>query len=77
MQKRFSDFKKLYSQLISIYLENLVPPLPDKSLKNFISNDDSIFVKTRVKDLEYFLVRINSHPKLKETDEFKSFLCKI
>ncbi len=36
--------------------------------------EDSAFVNARIKDLEYFLVRINAHPILRSKPEFKDFL---
>jgi hypothetical protein len=72
--KRYSDFEALYTKLMATYLEYLIPPLPDKSIKNFLATDESEFVSQRIKDLEYFLVRINSHPKLRSKPEFREFL---
>ena len=74
MIKRYSDFEDLYKKLMSAYPHCLVPPLPEKSVKNFIATDESDFVKKRLKDLEYFLVRINSHPKLRSKPEFRDFI---
>jgi len=72
--KRYSDFEELYKKLLTNYPHCLVPPLPEKSIKNFIATDESDFIKKRVKDLEYFLVRINSHPKLRGKPEFRDFI---
>jgi len=72
--KRYSDFEALYKRLVANYLEYLVPPMPDKSLRNYMVGEDSDFVNERIKDLEYFLVRVNSHPHLRSKPEFKEFL---
>ena len=72
--KRYSDFEALYQGLVTNYLECLVPPLPDKSVRNFLVGEDSSFVNERIKDLEYFVVRVNAHPVLRAKPEFKDFL---
>ena len=74
VSKRFNDFESLYNKLLANYPEYLIPPLPAKSVRNLLAADDSDFVKERVKDLEYFIVRLSLHPRLSMTPEFKEFL---
>ncbi|CDW72128.1 sorting nexin 7 [Stylonychia lemnae] len=77
VKKRYSDFEQLYELLVNNYLECLLPPLPEKSIQNFTSDEDSDFVRIRQRELEYFLNRLNNHKKLSYVQEFRDFLREI
>lgn len=77
VSRRFSDFEAFHTMLTNtVFCEYLLPPLPDKHnfIKNYILEDDSDFVKQRMRDLEYFLVRLNAHHKLRYSRELREFL---
>jgi hypothetical protein len=56
------------------YPESIIPPLPNKSLKDKIAQDDSNFVDKRKNELALFLIRVGDHPILGQTEEFLEFL---
>ena len=77
VERRFSDFEAFFNLLqTTLYSEYLLPPIPDKQffLKNYVHKDESEFVTQRMQDLEYFLVRLNSHHRIRFCKEFQEFL---
>jgi hypothetical protein len=77
VSRRFSDFEAFYNHLQNtLYTEYLLPPLPDKQffLKNYLLTDESAYVQQRMLDLEYFLVRLNSHHRIRFCKEYREFL---
>eukprot|EP00347_Sterkiella_histriomuscorum_P012746 403367380 len=72
--RRFKDFKSLHSQMRIKYLECIIPPLPNKSMRDKIAEDDSNFVEKRRYELLQFMKRVVDHPFLSQTEEFYEFL---
>lgn len=75
--RRFSDFEAFHLLLTNTtHCEYLLPPLPDKHifLQNYIQQDDSAFVTQRMEDLEYYLVRLNTHHKVRYSRELREFM---
>jgi hypothetical protein len=52
----------------------IIPPLPDKSLKDKIVKDDSDFVDERKFDLLRFLRKVSKHRVLSQSSEFREFV---
>lgn len=48
--------------------------MPDKSVYEKASSNESDFIKERIKGLEHFFTLISSHPDLKESEELRIFL---
>ncbi len=74
VSRRFSDFESLQRTLRQIYPECLIPPLPKKSLRDKLVNDDSSFVDKRKRSLLMFLYWTADHPVLGQSLEFGQFL---
>jgi hypothetical protein len=72
--RRYSDFESLYTQLQKTYLCSIIPPLPEKSLKDKIVADESEFVEARRRELLRFLKRLSKHRILGQSDEFSEFV---
>ena len=72
--RRYSDFESLYTQLQKTYLCSIIPPLPEKSLKDKVVSDTSDFVETRRGELLRFLKRLTKHRILGQSEEFTEFI---
>jgi hypothetical protein len=72
--RRYSDFESLYTQLQKTYLCSIIPPLPEKSLKDKVVADASDFVETRRRGLLRFLKRLSKHRILGQSEEFSEFI---
>ena len=62
--RRYSDFEALYHELIDQNLDHFIPPIPEKSYEDKLSQDDSKFVLTRMRHLERFLNDLVDDPVL-------------
>ena len=51
-----------------------MPPLPDKSMMNMVSEDDSEFVERRKRDLRRFMKRLGKHRVLGQSTEYIEFI---
>lgn len=71
VERRYKDFDWLKDALIAAYPACLVPPLPEKSLFARFSEG---LIEYRKRELERFLKRVTSHPKLSVSNELKVFL---
>eukprot|EP00003_Mantamonas_plastica_P008059 TRINITY_DN1695_c0_g1_i15.p1 TRINITY_DN1695_c0_g1~~TRINITY_DN1695_c0_g1_i15.p1 ORF type:complete len:212 (+),score=63.43 TRINITY_DN1695_c0_g1_i15:663-1298(+) len=75
VRRRFNDFAWLQSTLYALYPGILIPPIPSKENKLFVEHKDDTFVNMRMRAFQRFLNRINSHPTLRESADFQTFLC--
>eukprot|EP00347_Sterkiella_histriomuscorum_P009127 403342417 len=62
--RRYKDFKNFHTQLLRLYPQCLIPPLPDKSIVDKVKKNDSAFVNERIKELNRFLGDLSRHPVL-------------
>ena len=74
MHRRYTDFETLYDELVDQRLEQFIPPIPEKSVEDRWSNDDSKFVLTRIKQLEHFLNSLVEDEILSQMQIFHKFL---
>lgn len=76
VRRRFSEFAKLYDQLVSDYPACAVPPLPDRSRLEYIAGDrfSPEFTSRRAASLERFLFRVTQHPELGKSRALAAFL---
>lgn len=77
VSRRFSDFEAFHNSLQhGAFVEYLLPPLPEKQifLRNYVEKDESEFVAKRMADLEYYLVRLNAHHRIRFSKELREFL---
>ena len=70
-QRRFQHFEWLFDQLVNKYPGVIVPPIPQKRI---FGRFDAEFVEARRFFLEVFLKKINRHPILMASEDFKSFV---
>lgn len=74
VERRYSDFEYLYEVLIDKYGGCLVPRLPSKSVWTTLNMETASYMRERKQKLQKFIDKIMNHRKLKESDEFISFL---
>lgn len=76
VRRRFSDFVKLYDQLVAEYPGCAVPPLPDHSRLEYIAGDrfSEEFTSRRAVSLQRFLFRLTQHPELSRSRALAAFL---
>jgi chaperonin cofactor prefoldin len=72
IDRRFSDFDWLNTQLSLIYKGLMIPPLPKKKWAMFGSKDD--FIEGRRAQLEIYLCQIASHPVLSKSEAYLCFI---
>eukprot|EP01060_Flectonema_neradi_P005336 TRINITY_DN13534_c0_g1_i1.p1 TRINITY_DN13534_c0_g1~~TRINITY_DN13534_c0_g1_i1.p1 ORF type:complete len:395 (+),score=66.81 TRINITY_DN13534_c0_g1_i1:93-1277(+) len=77
--RRFNDFLWLRKQLIHAYPGNIVPPLPEKDVREtldkiFGTTDESKLHKFRQRALRKFLVRVGAHPTLAKSTALQEFI---
>jgi len=70
-QRRYQHFEWLYDTLSTKFPGVIIPPIPEKRI---FGRFDSEFVEARRFFLETFLKKINQHPILMGTEEFRSFV---
>ncbi|PVU90195.1 hypothetical protein BB561_004972 [Smittium simulii] len=75
-RRRYKDFAWLHDNLASVYTSVAVPCLPPKSRLEYISGNrfNPDFVSRRREGLERFIYRIATHPVLKKTPYFHTFI---
>jgi sorting nexin-1/2 len=71
VQRRYSDFEWLQSQLSHDFPGIIIPPLPEKS---FIGRFSSDFVEARQRGLEKFMLRILNHKLLSKCKDLPTFV---
>ena len=69
--RRYSEFDKFYNKLKVRFPHCIFPRL---SQKQYIKNEDPIFVENRRKELQYFLNRLYYHEEISKSEEFKRFI---
>jgi len=69
--RRFSDFEWLHARLSEEFPDVLIPPVPEKQIINRLASG---FVEYRRKELERFLTRVLTHPRLSQSQFVKPFL---
>lgn len=72
--RRYSNFEALQKILISHYPEHIVPVIPEKSLTEKVTNDNSDETKKRMRGFERFLNTVKDHPVMKTSAVFNKFL---
>jgi len=70
-QRRFQHFEWLHHQLVNKYPGVIVPPIPQKRI---FGRFEAEFVEARRYFLEVFLKKINRHPILMASEDFKNFV---
>lgn len=71
VDRRFSDFDWLNTQLGLLYKGLMIPSLPQKRT---LRNTDQTFVEERTAQLDSYLSHIASHPVLHNSDAFTCFI---
>jgi hypothetical protein len=75
VKRRYTHFEYLRKNMLSEFEDCAVPVLPDKSvLEKLFYNNESQFVKERIRKLQHFLSIIVSHPILRKCSALKTFL---
>eukprot|EP00002_Diphylleia_rotans_P013268 TRINITY_DN258_c0_g1_i1.p1 TRINITY_DN258_c0_g1~~TRINITY_DN258_c0_g1_i1.p1 ORF type:complete len:434 (+),score=119.81 TRINITY_DN258_c0_g1_i1:74-1375(+) len=74
VRRRYRDFVWLRTQLVKAFPTMLVPPLPEKQRMDYLDRLTPEFLEKRRRFLEKFLQRVSEHPKLRENEDFHSFL---
>ena len=69
--RRYSDFDKFYNKLKTRYPHCIFPRL---SQKQYIKNEEQIFLENRRKELQYFINRLYYHEEISKSEEFKRFI---
>jgi hypothetical protein len=72
IDRRFSDFDWLNTQLSLMYKGLMIPPLPKKMWAMFGSKDD--FIEERRAQLEIYMSQIASHPVLSKSEAYLCFI---
>lgn len=70
-QRRYQHFEWLFSELTNKYPGVIIPPIPEKRI---FGRFDAEFVEARRFFLEVFLKKINRHPLLMGSEDFRSFV---
>eukprot|EP01091_Cochliopodium_minus_P010417 TRINITY_DN2753_c0_g1_i1.p1 TRINITY_DN2753_c0_g1~~TRINITY_DN2753_c0_g1_i1.p1 ORF type:complete len:227 (+),score=52.19 TRINITY_DN2753_c0_g1_i1:27-707(+) len=77
VDRRYSDFLYLREKLLEKHQSTIIPPIPEKDWQSVFGKNDSKFPKEflnyRKRQLQNFLHCISTHPKLRESQEFKDF----
>ena len=71
IERRYSDFHTFHDMISERYKGIYIPFLPPK--KTFGKNDEKFIEKRRL-GLQEYLVNINSHSFLWQSDEFSTFV---
>jgi hypothetical protein len=71
VERRYSDFEWLNTQLGLTYRGSMIPSLPEKRV---FRNTQSSFVEERRAYLEIYLAHVSSHPALSKSEAFQSFI---
>lgn len=76
VRRRFSEFARLYTQLLVEFPAAAVPPLPDHSRLEYLAGDrfSDNFTHKRAAALERFLFRVACHPDLCSSRSLAAFL---
>ena len=74
VQRRYTDFEWLQDKLLAKMSEWAVPLLPDRSVYDKFKDNNSDFVKTRVRGLQHFMTIIISLQHLRSQSEVTFFL---
>ena len=69
--RRYSEFDKFYNKLKLRFPHCIFPRL---SQKQYIKNEDPIFVENRRKELQYFINRLYYHEDISKSEDFKRFI---
>lgn len=76
--RRFREFAELNSQIKQNmkghHLRDVLPPLPEKPLKQFTDHTDLAFIQDRCFKLERFLINMTSIPHVANMVCMKAFL---
>lgn len=76
VRRRFSEFSRLYTQLLTEFPASAIPPLPDHSRFEYLAGDrfSDAFTHRRAAALERFLFRVTCHPDLSSSRTLAAFL---
>jgi len=73
-QRRYQHFEWLYRQLVTKFPGAIVPPLPSKRIFGRFDQD---FVEARRHLLEVFIKKVNLHPILMGSEDFRTFVLSV
>jgi hypothetical protein len=73
--KRYSEFSNLDNCIRHYFqTQDLLPPLPAKSVSFLVDHNDHLFLKARKEGLEQYLISLSKIPFIEHLPEYRRFL---